>query len=401
MFRTRVLLTAVSLATASALALSGCAKDSNSTSGSSSSAKGDIVVGSVNSLSGIVSFPEASAAAKAVFAQVNAAGGIDGRKIKYVVQDDKVDPSTAAQAARSLVSSDGAVALVGGASLIECEINKAYYAQQKIMSVPGIGVDRGCFTSANISPVNPGPFTDSELSLTYGSEKLGLKKICGFVASAGSAKQGYLDAISSWTKATGKKLAYLDTTVANGAADFTPQVVKAKAKGCDGIFVNMTQADDLGFLKAAKAQGMSNVTWLFLTSAYSDQVAKAAGTSAGKGVYIPAEFYPYTNTSDATNAAWEKLMKRNNIALTSFAQGGYVAAENFVKVLKTINGPITRASVTKALTSMTTSIDNPMVGTPWIFGSGTAHNSARAGWEVTLKNGTWTNAATTWTVLAK
>jgi hypothetical protein len=46
-----------------------------------------------------------------VFAKVNAAGGIDGKKIDYITLDDKGDPATAAQDARLLITQDGAVAL--------------------------------------------------------------------------------------------------------------------------------------------------------------------------------------------------------------------------------------------------------------------------------------------------
>lgn len=146
-----------------------------------------IVVGSVNALSGPATFPEASAAAKVVFDQVNAEGGIKGRKIDYKILDDKADPATASAAAREVVESGNAVALVGSASLLDCEVNGSYYVQQKIMSVQGTGVDKVCFSNPNISPVNVRPFGDTQMTLTYGSEVLGLKKICGLLEVVGSS----------------------------------------------------------------------------------------------------------------------------------------------------------------------------------------------------------------------
>lgn len=114
---------AAALIAVAALALAGCA------GGDGGSGGGDgapIVVGSINTISGPATFPEASQAAAAVFDAFNDAGGLDGRKIDYKTLDDKGDPATATASARELVGSDGAVALVGSASLIECEINAKY-----------------------------------------------------------------------------------------------------------------------------------------------------------------------------------------------------------------------------------------------------------------------------------
>src|SRR5215218_16709 len=111
----RILVLATALA--AAVGLSGCGGSDGG------SANGPIVLGSVNALSGPATFPEASAAAKAVFDRVNADGGINGRKIQYTRADDKADPATATQLARELVSTKKAVALVGGASLVDCDVN--------------------------------------------------------------------------------------------------------------------------------------------------------------------------------------------------------------------------------------------------------------------------------------
>lgn len=397
-------LAAIAALAAASLLLAGCAADDTTSNGGAGSttgataAGGTIVVGSVNSLSGIATFPEAPQAVQAVFDRYNAAGGLGGRPISYHPVDDKVDPAAASQAARDLVEAQQAVALVGGGSLIECEVNAAYYEEQDIISIPALGIDPSCFTTKNISPVNPGPYIDSELVLTYGSEKLGLQKICAFMATAGSSGPQYEAVLDRWRKATGKELAYVDATVPNGNPDFTPQAVKVREMGCDGVFVNMPEADDLGFLKAAEAQGLTDVTWLLLTSAYSEQFASAAGSATGKGVYILSEFAPFTDLTDPANADWVNLMNEKGIPLTSFSQAGYVAAMNFIEILKSVDGDVTRASVAEAARTMS-EIDNPMVGTPYVFGPGQTHNSATAGFPVTLTDGAWAKAGDDWVVL--
>ena len=48
--------------------------------------------------------------------QINAKGGVLGRKIKLVVRDNKSDPTEALQVAKGLITNDNVVAIVGGGS---------------------------------------------------------------------------------------------------------------------------------------------------------------------------------------------------------------------------------------------------------------------------------------------
>lgn len=388
----KTLVSAAAVAAVGALVLSGCAGGG---SGPSTATGEPIIVSSVNTLSGAGTFPEASEAAQAVFDQYNADGGFNGRPIEYKVFDDKGDPATASQVAREAVEA-GSVALVGSASVLDCEVNHAYYEESGIAAIQGTGVDPFCFTTPNISAVNTGPYVDTELTLTYGSENLGLQKICGLLAIAGSTREAYQQSIDAWTAATGKSLAMLDDTLSYDTADYTPYVVKIKEAGCDAVFGNMIEPGYVGLLKAAEAQGL-DVTFLFLTSGYSEQFAEAA-TFVGKGVYVPAEFAPYTDDSVKGNEDWIALMDEHGIAKTSFAQGGYLAAKHFIEVLEGMSGDVTAETVTAALKAMTAPIESPMTGTPWIFGEGDSHGSNTAGWPIAIMPGenTWKAVEQDW-----
>ncbi|MCO1338884.1 branched-chain amino acid ABC transporter substrate-binding protein [Kocuria polaris] len=375
---------ALALFAVTTLVLVGCAGENES------GQRAPIVVGSVNTLSGPATFPEASEAAAAVFDAYNDAGGFDGREIKYVALDDKGDPATATASAREVVGSEEAVALVGSASLLECEINAKYYEQEGILSIPGIGVDTGCFASENISPANVGPFNDLTLTLQYGSEVLGLDDICVLLQIAGSTRPTYGAAIDKWTEITGKEPKYVDDTVPYGASDYTPYVVKAREQGCKALAVNPIEPDAIGQVKAANAQGWDDVVFLYLTSVYSENFAEAIDNAAG-GIYVPAEFYPFTEDNEI-NKDWRELMTTNDIELTSFSQGGYLAATYFIEVLEGIDGEVTRESVGEALRNMS-AIENPMVGAPFAFGT---YNTA--GWPIMLESGSnaWEQAADEW-----
>lgn len=155
----------------------------------------------------------------------------------------------------------------------------------------------------------------------------------------------------------------------------------------------------LGFLSAAEAQGMNDKTFLFLTSSYSEQFAQAA-SFVGQGVYVPAEFLPYTDPSVTGNEDWIAVMDAHGVARTSFAQGGYLAANHFIEVLESMgaDAEITVESVTAALKAQTEPIESTMTGTPWIFGDADKHLSNTAGYPVVLKPGTneWVAAGDSW-----
>jgi branched-chain amino acid transport system substrate-binding protein len=56
--------------------------------------------GSVNTLSGPAQWPESSETVKAYFASVHASGGIRGRRLELIVEDDRGDPAEAGRVAR-------------------------------------------------------------------------------------------------------------------------------------------------------------------------------------------------------------------------------------------------------------------------------------------------------------
>ncbi|GIH70941.1 ABC transporter substrate-binding protein [Sphaerimonospora thailandensis] len=386
---------AVALLAAIALT-SGCGLSEDSPAASASGSSGDsgtIKIGSVNALSGPVTFPDSSSAAKAVFDRVNAQGGINGREIEYIVTDDKGDPAAAAQAARDLVTNQGVVALAGSASLVDCAVNAPFYTQSGIVSVQGTGVDPTCFSSAAISPVNAGPYLNTAINLYYASEVLKRDKVCSFLAILGNTNDAYGQAIASWTKLTGKTPVVDDRTV-KPDSDPTPFVLRAKKEGCQAVLYNGTEPMAIAWMKAVKQQNITGIDWLMTTAPYTDAVAKALGTD-GDGMYANAEFEPFTQADSSALADWRSLMTEKNVPLTSFGQGGYLAATHLVDTLRSIQGPITRESVAKAFKELKP-IESPLTGTPYEFGDAAGHMSNKAGKIVQLEGGQWRVVTPDW-----
>ncbi|MGK8520884.1 urea ABC transporter substrate-binding protein [Nocardia asteroides] len=117
--KTMAVPTAVALA---GLLLTACgAKDDASTTGSGAAScvdtsKDTIKIGSLHSLSGTMAISEVTVAnsTKLAVDQINAAGGVLGKKIDLVLEDGASDPKTFAEKAEKLISSDCVAAVFGG-----------------------------------------------------------------------------------------------------------------------------------------------------------------------------------------------------------------------------------------------------------------------------------------------
>lgn len=359
-------------------------------------AGGTIKVGAVSTVTGPADFSEVPKATAAAFDQLNAAGGINGCRIDYTISDDKADPQVAAQAARDLIDNKEVVGMVGSASLLECQVNGATYKRKNVMSVQGLGVDAACFNSPSIAPVNVGPFALSTAVSYYATRSLNTKKLCAFFIIIGGTQEAYKAALANWEKITSQKIHLLDLTLPY-QGDLTPYVIKARDAGCDAVIDNSVEPGVVQWVKTAEAQKITGINWLFLAPGYTEQVAKALADT-NQPVYVGTEWEPYTETGSAANKEWMAAMNASKRPLTAFSQGGYLAAQVFVDVIKSIDGPVTRDSVTNALLKMKPA-KYPLAGSPYIFGEDKTHSPMQSTKIMKLDHGAWKVLTPDWVVL--
>lgn len=353
----------------------------------SSNDSGTIKIGAIAGLTGQFVTTDVTKTAGQVFNDANAAGGINGKKIEFIVKDDAGNPQRTAQVARELVDS-GVVAMAASASFTDCDVNGAYYKQTNLSSIMGVAASPKCFQHPNIAPVNVGPFTLITTVLNFASSDLKAQRICNFTIVLPGSEEAIKQAIDRWSKLSGQQLAINDLTVQQ-SGDPTPYLLRAKQAGCDAILFNPGEQLVVPWLRAAKTQGMDNVNFLFLAPAYTESVASAVG-GLGLKVYAGTEFEPYTE-DNVVNKGWREAVQKSGAPATAFSQGGYLAAKFMVEVLKNVKGDVTKNSVNAALRDMAP-INEPMIGSPFVFGKGDAHAPNQASKMVKLENGKWTVA---------
>jgi branched-chain amino acid transport system substrate-binding protein len=372
------------IAAASALILAGCSSASTDTGGGDAATGEPIIVSGISSLA---VFPEAPEAAQAVFDEYNAAGGFNGRSIEYTVYDDKIDPAVTATAAKDALAA-GSVAMVGSSSLLECGVNYQTWQDNDVVSFQGTGVDPFCFATPNIAPANNGPFFDIYATAWNAVEIDGAKQACILAATADPAtKLAYEQTFKDFESATGTTFAYIDTSVAYGA-DYTAPVTNMLGKGCDAVILGGVGPDVTGMISAMTAQGSTVPVYVQTSCYYPDFAAGVA--SYGGLVSVPAEFAPL---DDAANADFLALMEAEGVTASSFAQGGYLAAKDFISALERVEGDVTAASVKAAAVAQTEPNTSGMRGNPWIFGPGESHQANASTFRIDIESGSgeWVN----------
>lgn len=353
-----------------------------------------IHIGSISTLSaGSADFPSSGLAARAVINSVNATGGIQKRKLVFLEEDDRANPGTAAEAAARLINESKVVAMVGGASFLDCSVNASTYQDAGLVSIPGLGLDGRCFSSPMIAPVNAGPYVQLTLGMRYVSYKLKAKRLCVMrLGKPVNVQKAFDAALLEFTEKTGIKPVLDERDIQPGEAA-EPFFSKAKQAGCDAIVFGGPGNFAAQFARAGKKLMPASVPLVFLGSAYTNQFAEELGNEA-EGVYAMSEFEPWSSRSGALND-WRNLMTSSKVPLTSASQGGYVSAQVLVKVLRSIKGEINRESVTQAFRQLRP-YEVTMLGMPFSFGESLVHHPNQAAIPVRLSNSRWRIAHHEW-----
>ncbi len=348
-------------------------------SGDGTAARGEpIKVGAIVGKTGPADFSSAAQAAKAYFDCVNANGGIAGRPVEYLVEDDNWNPEKASQAARKLVEDDGVVAMVGSTSFVECGANAEYYEQSDVLVIAGVGVPRECFHSRNIAPVNEGPRLSGIGVAQYAKEQGARSLAC--VANVIPNFGGWVcDGIEQWGKEAGVTVkSFHGKPDASDAEAVTLNAINADT---DAIVLVEAAPVMAAYLKIAEQQGSGgeDKPWYLPTSAYDLSFPKAVGSYWNGKLHAETELAPLDSTG-ADNANWTAVMDEfgGDAPRDSFSQAGFLAAKIFTETAEKAGGKIDRASVTTALRGVR-DYETDLLCSPWYFGDGDAHNANHRG----------------------
>jgi len=348
-----------------------------------------IPLGAIVGQTGPADFSSSAKAAAAVFACVNANGGIDGRPIEYTVEDDAWNPENAANAAARLVSDIGVVAMAGSTSFVECGTNAQFYEDNGVGVIAGVGVPRECFYSNNIAPMNMGPRLSTLGVAIDAYENDGARSFVCMAPNIPNVGGWFCEGLSAWGADKGVTV----TNVLHDPATLDPTslVLQAMSSNPDAVIVAEPAAAAIPIFNAAEDQDLlEEALWLGPTSIYDADFPDAVGDYWDGAIRAHIEFNALDSDGE-DNQAWLAIIVEygnSSDPRDSFSQAGYLSAKAMVQVLRGIDGEITRESVLSGLKTMVPMESDLLCG-PWVFGPGERHNANQAGRIVKISENAW------------
>jgi branched-chain amino acid transport system substrate-binding protein len=264
----------------------------------STAGKESVKIGAILSLTGTyagLGAPEKQAIELEV-KRINDAGGVNGRPIEVVIEDDATDPQKAVAAATKLIDQDKVVAILGatGTGSTMAVRNETGRAGVPIVSMAGGSVITGTFDKNTFQ--TPWP-NNVVVSFTLAALKgAGITRIALLSSSDGYGKDGRQVVLDN-TKNGADVHVVGDETFNPGDTDMTAQLTKLKAKAPQAIWLwnagkeaaivakNLRQIDPEGKIKLYGAPG--NARKEFITGA--GDAAEGFAFAAGK-VLLPEAY---------------------------------------------------------------------------------------------------------------
>ena len=265
-------------------------------SGTTVQAQDTIKIGLVNEATG----PNAEAGvftvngAKLALDEINAAGGVLGRKLELKLEDNQSTNPGTVLAFSKLLGEPGIVAIIGPIRSTQIQAASPTIAKAGIPTMIG-------GTDPNLTKVNnrwvfrgrPNDSFSSRVIADFGINELKFKK-WAIIHSTDAFGAGGMNALTAALKNAGIT-PVLVQGYTNNSQDFTPVVLAVKKSGADIIGSYMTNSPDVGiFAKQLRQLGV-NTQWIGSPSLVSVTAMNLAGPAL-HGIYSVADFTPDAST---------------------------------------------------------------------------------------------------------
>jgi branched-chain amino acid transport system substrate-binding protein len=295
-------------------------------------------------------------AMEAYFDYINDQGGVNGRKIKFIVEDDQYNASLSAEVVKKLVEQDKVFAIANGLG------DPGHYAVYKYLEENGIpdlflggGIPAFSDPPGKLRFVSiPSYDTEVRAELAYLNDHYAGKKLGMLVqndeAGMGSEKvfRQRLEEFGLDLEIVGRE--YYDAT----QSDMTSQALRLKATNPDIILCLSMPGQCANITKVARELLSWDVPFMAGIVGGGDWYITLAGP-AGEGTtsmtYGP---YLYTKGAEEAYVLEKEVMAKYkpNVPLNSQTNYGWAVAEMIVKALEAAGPDLTPESVAKAAESI-------------------------------------------------
>jgi branched-chain amino acid transport system substrate-binding protein len=317
--------------------------------------KDEIVIGTIQDLSGpIAGFgKQARNGMQLRVAEINEQGGINGRKLRLVVEDSAYDPKKAVLAAQKLVNQDKIFAMVGHIGTAHNMAAMPVQFEKNVVNFFPLSGAREMFEPAHKLKFafSPTYFDQVRTSLPKLVKEKNAKKVCTFYQDDEFGLEVDRGA-DAGMKSIGGQVAE-KTSFKRGATDFSSQIGKLKAAGCDLVVLGTIIRETVGSIAEARKTGY-NPTFLGTTASYTELIHKLGG-KAVEGFYSTmVSQLPYLDEASQPISFWaNKYKTKFGEEPAMFSVYGYEIVDAFVAAARKAGPNLTTESFVKAVEGIT------------------------------------------------
>ncbi|MCB1363832.1 MAG: ABC transporter substrate-binding protein [Rhodobacteraceae bacterium] len=349
----------------------------------------EIVLGTLLDLSGPINFwglPVKNGMELAVD-DINAAGGIHGRKLRLIVEDMAYDPKKAVLAAQKLVTGDRIFAMVGSMGTVTSAATMPLVLERglphlfPITPAEMFAIPFEKLKFAFFSPY----YDDVRTSLKYLLREKGFNRI-GVMYQDDEFGANVLQAVKDQLAETGLQPVSV-TSYKRGATDFSSQIARLKADGADLVVLGTVVRETVGAMATARNLGW-DVSFLISQAGYAPVVVQL-GKDAVEGLYAGAMTpIPYADTASPEVLAWIDRYKAKFDAEPNVqAVVGYIIIETAAVGMQNAGPDLTPDTLAAGIERI---MDyRNIFGTAPLSFSPTDHLGSRQTFLAQVRNGRW------------
>jgi branched-chain amino acid transport system substrate-binding protein len=289
-------------------------------------------------------------------------GSIHGRKIKLIAEDNGYDPKKAVLAAQKLVNQDKVFIVIGHIGTAQNMAAMPVQFEKNIVNFMPITAAREMYEPVHKLKYSFAAtyYDQIRMALPKMVKEKNAKKVCTLYQDDDfglEVQRGTEAGLKSINMEVAEK-----TTYKRGATDFSSQVAKMKASGCDLVVLGTIIRETIGTIAEARKTGF-NPVFLGSSAAYTDLIHKLGG-KAMDGLYATHTVqHPYLDEASQPIRFWaSKYKTKFNEDPTVFSVYGYMIMDQFIQAARKTGPNLTTDTFVKTMDAITFEPD--MFGSP-------------------------------------
>jgi len=264
--------------------------------------------------------------------EVNSSGGINGKNIEFIFEDDQADPNSAIQAFNKLVNNDKVVSILGAVTSGSTLAVAPMATNQKVPLITPTGTEptitekggiytfRGCFID---------PF-QGEILAKYSNENLKAKTAAVLYNNGSDYSKGIAESFKTDFEAAGGTVTEF-LTYNDGDTDFNAQLTKIKGTNPD-VLILPDYYDVVGTIaRQVKDNGITS-TLLGGDGWDSEELYNIGGDAVNGALYV--NHYYSQDSDELVKSFVDSYTEKFGKEPDSFAALGYDTAKVLIKALE-------------------------------------------------------------------